>query len=151
MRMNDNAGRATRWRIANRERAREISRKSYAKRKSEGKSSAAVAARRKQRLEHPEAAILRSARHRAAKLGIPFNLDLQDISIPSHCPITGLEIILDSLRRPQGPSLDKINPNKGYVKGNVSVISNSGNSIKSNKDIYFFQRLLEYMSRVEWD
>jgi hypothetical protein len=80
------------------------------------------------------------ARQRAKDKGLAFDIDrdyLQSIA-PSHCPIFGTKLEW-SLRRgdkrfalPNSPSLDRIDPTKGYVKGNVWIISHRANTIKSN-------------------
>lgn len=85
----------------------------------------------------PRLQLLISARHRAKKNNLPFNIELEDISIPEYCPI--LEIKLERKEygkngsfQPSSPSLDKIVPELGYVKGNVIVISMKANAMKYN-------------------
>jgi hypothetical protein len=72
---------------------------------------------------------------RAKELGLPFNLELKDIVIPEVCPVLGIPLIsnTDGSRVPShnSPSLDKMIPGKGYVKGNVAVISYLANTIKN--------------------
>jgi hypothetical protein len=89
---------------------------------------------------HPNRAMLIRVKSRAKKEGTPFNLELSDIVIPTHCPILGTPLSLpqadDNRASGRGPnwnsaSLDKINPSLGYVKGNVQVISNLANTMKS--------------------
>lgn len=50
------------------------------------------------------------------------------------CPVLGTEMVLQQGlgRRPEAPSLDKIRPSLGYVRGNVAIISNRANMIKSD-------------------
>ena len=80
------------------------------------------------------------ARARALKKNLPFDIDLAYIRsiVPSHCPVFNLPLEW-SLRRelgpvslPNSPSLDRIDPSKGYVKGNVWIISNKANAIKNS-------------------
>lgn len=55
--------------------------------------------------------------------------------IPLHCPVLGLPLYRNSggaAQGPNSPSLDRIDPALGYVRGNVKVISSRANSIKSN-------------------
>jgi predicted nucleic acid-binding Zn-ribbon protein len=79
--------------------------------------------------------MLSRARNRAAKRGCLFEITLEDINIPKICPILGIELKHDK-GTPGGnknsPSLDKIIPEKGYVKGNVRVISQLANAMKAN-------------------
>ena len=95
-----------------------------------------------------EYALFVGAKHRAKKYGFAFNLELADVAIPDLCPCLGIPIEkwnwLD--RYPshksrtgstyqlndRSPSLDRVDPDKGYVKGNVWVISARANRIKNN-------------------
>jgi hypothetical protein len=76
-----------------------------------------------------------SAKTRALKAGIPFNIEVTDIVIPEVCPILGIPIIVTSRkgRQDNSPSLDKIDNSLGYIKGNVQVISWLANNIKGNR------------------
>lgn len=72
---------------------------------------------------------------RARKTGTEFSLELNDIPfIPEYCPVLGIKIIANNLAGPidSSPSLDRINPKLGYIKGNVRIISNRANRIKSD-------------------
>lgn len=75
------------------------------------------------------------AKARAKAKGVPFSITKEDIKIPTHCPILGIELKLDNTAvQPDSPSLDKINPALGYVPGNVWVISHRANAMKQDAD-----------------
>ncbi len=82
---------------------------------------------------YPEKFLFTEARKRAKEKGLPFSIEVSDIVIPEHCPILGI-----TLEKGEGPavdgspSIDKIVPNLGYVKGNIQVISKKANIMKSN-------------------
>lgn len=103
--------------------------------------------------QKPEMMMLKSARQRARRAGVPCTITLDDIRacIPADlcCPITG-----NPFRRgygagkhtPDSMSLDKIDPSKGYVPGNIAVISNFANSLKSDCiDEEVFDRIAAYL------
>lgn len=72
---------------------------------------------------------------RARDKGLEFNLDASDLIIPAVCPIFGTPLAFSTDKfDPNQPSMDRINPKKGYVKGNVCVISLRANKIKSRLD-----------------
>lgn len=80
-----------------------------------------------------------SAKERAGKKGVEFSISVQDIQIPSHCPILGIELSrtwggvdMSNQSRAAQPSLDRIDPRKGYVSGNVIVMSYRANMIKGD-------------------
>lgn len=83
--------------------------------------------------------LLRSAKQRAKTKGLEFNIDISDIELPKVCPLLGIP--LSSSYREVGKtidnsySIDRINPNKGYVKGNVWVISYKANRIKNDASL----------------
>lgn len=80
-----------------------------------------------------EALIWRRAKVRAKKQNVPFTIFVDDIVIPEFCPILGMKLVVHkgtSGAWPDSPSLDKIVPELGYVKGNIQVISSLANSMK---------------------
>ena len=87
-------------------------------------------------LRGPEAYMLIHARARAKRNGIEFNIEKSDIVIPEFCPYLGVKIkgVLEKDFK-RSPSLDRIDPEKGYIKGNVQVISNRANTMKSNASV----------------
>lgn len=86
-----------------------------------------------QRVENPEKFVLASARRRARETNRPFALQLSDITIPECCPALGLKLTFGVGKcHPNSPSVDSLIPEKGYVPGNIAVISHRANSIKQN-------------------
>lgn len=81
---------------------------------------------------HPKASMLHLTKSRAKKKGVPFNLTLEDIVIPKKCPILGILLVRGSRRQLNAPSLDRRIPSRGYVKGNVQIISTKANVMKNN-------------------
>jgi hypothetical protein len=81
---------------------------------------------------NPESTMLCGAKLRAKKSNLAFNLTIEDIQIPEYCPILGIKLEQRNGRSDNSPSLDKIYPDKGYVKGNVQVISDLANRMKQN-------------------
>ncbi len=76
--------------------------------------------------------MLSAAKHRAKDQKLPFNLTIEDLSIPESCPVLGLRLLSGPTIRDASPTLDRIIPQLGYTKGNVIVISMLANRIKSN-------------------
>jgi len=74
--------------------------------------------------------ILDRLRGKCKREKIPFNLSSEDIFIPMLCPV--LRKPLKPLDYNWTPSVDRINPHLGYVKGNVNIISNRANMIKND-------------------
>jgi hypothetical protein len=91
----------------------------------------------------------RSAKMRAKRKNIPFSIDVEDIAIPETCPVLGI-----SLSRAGGkpghrsPSLDRIVPEVGYVRGNVRVISHRANTLKLNATVSELEAILTDLRRV---
>lgn len=82
----------------------------------------------------PEYKMLQRAKGRAKLKGLDFNLTISDIIIPEYCPILGIELICKSGKSggvKNSPALDRIDPSKGYIKGNIQVISHLSNMMKS--------------------
>lgn len=94
-----------------------------------------------------------AAKTRAKKNNLAFNIDKDDVTIPEYCPILGVRLtVANGYAHDCSPSLDRIIPSKGYVNGNIIVISHKANSIKNNatveelKKVYgFYKNLLREM------
>jgi hypothetical protein len=78
--------------------------------------------------------LLHKAKIRAKKGHLPFDLKLEDIQIPEFCPVlpyiklnrNNTKLSFDS------PTVDRLVPELGYVKGNIHVISWRANDVKGN-------------------
>lgn len=70
-----------------------------------------------------------TARARAKRKGIPFTITFEELVWPERCPILGVLLTWEGSRW-DSPSLDRVDPAKGYVSGNVRVISDLANSMK---------------------
>lgn len=91
-------------------------------------------ARKHGQSKNPRHKLWIKARQRATKKGIPFNITWEDIpEIPIKCSILNIELSKGTRGKcSNSPSLDKINPIKGYVKGNIRIISHRANQLKSD-------------------
>jgi hypothetical protein len=79
--------------------------------------------------------MLFKARTRAKEKNMEFSISINDLSIPDLCPLLEIPIVWDvatGAATPNSPSLDRIDNTKGYVKGNVWVISMRANFIKAS-------------------
>ena len=88
-----------------------------------------------------------AAKSRAKLHNIPFCLSLNDIpSIPSQCPVLGIEINSISPKQcHNSPSLDRINNKLGYIPGNIRIISWRANNLKRDATPYELRKILEYV------
>ena len=96
--------------------------------------------------------ILCNSKRRAKLKGFEFNLTLDDIpEIPKKCPVLGIEIKENKGKHSpsdNSPSLDRIDSNKGYIKGNVRIISNRANRIKADATIEELRKVLEDYEKI---
>jgi len=77
--------------------------------------------------------MLTRARARARKQNVPCTITKSDIIIPEICPILGIPLVKGKGRmHDNSPSLDKVIPAKGYVPGNILVMSQKANFLKNN-------------------
>lgn len=91
---------------------------------------------------------LRSAKSRAQKKNVPFNITAADVEAvwTDICPILGIPLVqLPGQASDNSPSLDRIIPEKGYVKGNIRIISNRANTIKSYGTLEEHRAVVKYM------
>jgi hypothetical protein len=90
--------------------------------------------------QSPESKMYTRAKTRANKRGLAFDLEKCDIHIPETCPILGIPLYVfkggaKGGGKPNSPSLDRIDNNRGYVKDNIQVISHLANCMKSSATV----------------
>jgi hypothetical protein len=103
------------WRKNNPERSREIYQDSDERKKQ----------------KDPIKFLLRQTKSHAKSKGIEFNIESTDFVMPETCPVLGIPITPFAKRLAPGtPSFDRIDPHKGYIKGNVKIISYRANRLK---------------------
>lgn len=102
---------------------------------------------------NPERSYVVAAKKRAKEQGVPFDLESTDIIFPDVCPVLGIPVILQRTDKPRRrndntPSLDRIIPELGYVKGNVQVISWRANRLKNDAFFEEIESLYKYMKKA---
>jgi len=89
-----------------------------------------------------------AASQRAKKSGIPFDIVPDDIDITERCPVFDISLKQgDGKCHDASPTLDRIDPELGYVKGNVAVISYSANRAKGSLALHQIQSLALWLAR----
>lgn len=74
-------------------------------------------------------------RQRAKREGTEFTITTEDIIIPEKCPFLGTLLIKklgENLPTENVVSLDRIDSSKGYIKGNIQVLSHKANRMKND-------------------
>lgn len=87
------------------------------------------------------------AKRRADFCGFGFDIDETDIIIPEICPILGIPLFFSpSIKTDNTPSLDRIDSQLGYIKGNVWIISWKANRVKNNVSLNELIKIGEWAS-----
>jgi hypothetical protein len=96
--------------------------------------------------KHPVRARLMKARARAKERGLPFDIEEADLlPAPTHCPILGIELkYTPGARSGNSASIDRIEPDKGYVKGNVLIVSDRANRAKNDLTLDELQQIIDF-------
>ena len=93
-----------------------------------------------------------AAKNRAKTKGVPFDIDVSDIIIPEFCPVLGLRLVSHIGRRgpmDDTPSLDRIRPEGGYVRGNIWVISSRANRMKNDATLGELELLVLALKKLQ--
>lgn len=88
------------------------------------------------------------AKSRATWLKAPFDLTPEYLESiwTGVCPVFNIEIFIDCEKnKPNAAELDRINPTKGYVQGNVAFLSSRANRIKNDATLDELQRITRWL------
>lgn len=96
----------------------------------------------------PRLTMLQNAKAGARRAGVPFDLRKEDVHIPARCQVLGMPLEVGSGKRHDGsPSIDRVVPERGYVKDNIRIISWRANRLKSDATLAELRRVVSYLRR----
>lgn len=102
--------------------------------------------KRNHRRKNPVTDLLCGVRQRCKRDGIPYNITREDIVVPDYCPALGIPLKTgDGHASHNSPSIDRLIPELGYVKGNVHVISHKANTMKSDATLDELRNLVKFL------
>ena len=82
---------------------------------------------------------------RCKRIGREFSIELDDIIIPKKCPVFGFDLKREDRETWMcAPSVDRIDSSKGYIKGNVTVVSRRANILKRDATVEELEQLFNY-------
>ena len=87
------------------------------------------------------------AKSRAKKRNLEFLIDVSDIEIPDVCPV--FNVPFDKNSNEYTYSIDRIDHTKGYIEGNIMIISNKANRIKSDASLKELEQVVSYVKNCE--
>ena len=102
------------------------------------------------RKKHWDWALLKSAKQRAKRYNLPITITISDIVVPKFCPVLGIELKQANARmNDASPTVDRINPKLGYIKGNICVMSNRANRIKSDGTMEEHKKIIAFLESLD--
>jgi len=91
-----------------------------------------------------------SAKKRAKKSKLEFNIERSDILYVNICPILNIPLSFSkSYGGPNSPSLDRIDNTKGYIKGNIRIISKRANTLKNNSTFEEYEKIYKFYKNLK--
>lgn len=94
--------------------------------------------------------IIRNSKYCAKRRGIYFDLKYTDFELPETCPILGIKLEYgagNDGNSPNHATLDRIDNSKGYIPGNVMVISRLANAMKNEAS---FKQLQSFITNYSY-
>lgn len=87
----------------------------------------------------------------ARKTGREVTITVDDIIIPDVCPVLGITLDRFCARgaRDAAPSIDRIDNSKGYIPGNIIVVSMRANQIKGTATVDELEKVLTFYRELE--
>ena len=82
---------------------------------------------------------------RCKRIGREFSIDIEDIIIPEKCPVFGFDLKREDKQTWMcAPSVDRVDNSKGYIKGNITVVSRRANILKKDATLEELEQLFNY-------
>lgn len=106
------------------------------------------------RFRDPVGYLFSLTKGRATENGVDFTIEKSDIVIPEVCPVLGIPLFFAESgtykgKNPNSPSVDRIDSNLGYIKGNIQIISWRANHLKNNATLAELQAVVKFLEISE--
>lgn len=102
--------------------------------------------RKESKLKDPRTHLIAYAKQRAKRNALPFDLCKEDIELPKVCPVLGIPLkVSEGFFTDNSYSLDKLIPELGYVKSNVTVMSMRANRLKGDSTLQELEALVKWI------
>lgn len=91
--------------------------------------------------------MLMRSKNRAKAKSMAFDLTEEDFpTLPLFCPVLGIPLTYGAEGKTVdgSPSFERIDNSKGYIKGNVIIVSWRANNIKSNATLAELQAIVKF-------
>ena len=89
--------------------------------------------------------LYKNIKSRCKRIGREFSIELEDITIPEKCPVFGFDLKREDRQTWMcAPSVDRIDSSKGYIKGNITVVSRRANILKKDATLEELEQLFNY-------
>jgi len=108
---------------------------------------------RRRRKENPARFLHTQLKHRAKVRGQLFTIKITDLlPLPEYCPVLGIPINYGHLKlgRDHRPSIDRRDNSKGYVPGNVAVMSWRANRTKNDASLDELRSVVSWLEGSTW-
>lgn len=95
---------------------------------------------------------IRSKRNNAKQRGIEFDLTISDLyPLPEVCPVLGIPLSYEngSGYTDNSMSIDRVDPKRGYVRGNIVLVSQRANRIKNDATVDELLKVAAFYSALE--
>jgi hypothetical protein len=80
--------------------------------------------------------LIKIAKNRAKIKNIEFSITEKDLVLPKFCPLLNIALKINKIKSENNSfSIDRIDNSKGYITGNVWIISKRANWLKNNASI----------------
>jgi hypothetical protein len=126
------------------------------KRLSDGRTSACKVCVYESQVKYRDKSYFMTTHHNKASQcrvhGIPYDLTAEYLKSiwTGYCPVFGMALTPREDRKSDScPHLDRTDPTKGYVKGNVVFLSRKANLIKSNASAEDIYKVYKYMKLLD--
>tara|TARA_A100001011_G_scaffold255695_1_gene263954 strand:- start:388 stop:924 length:537 start_codon:yes stop_codon:yes gene_type:complete len=105
---------------------------------------------------NPIPQLIYSFKRRAKRQKVPFALTVEDMTnllknAGNICPVLGVKMTITELGSGDtdySPSFDRIYPKKGYIKGNIVIVSNKANRIKTDATVDEIRKVADFYEKL---